>query len=410
MLAKLVASKLVAATDLLRLVGPSRTKTSQEYEDYIVMMPDELMQIVPKRIATKELLMANRIIITTTGLVSRLSIMEVSKNKFTHLIVDEAGQCSETEMLPALTMMGNKNCQMILAGDDKQLGPVVLCEDLQESGFEESCFERLMKFPLYDNTSGECNPTLSNQLNYNYRSLPSILGLFNGLFYNSQLRAMVMEGKNFETLKNLHRFLPQNSKRNEATGVLFYHVLGTQQRTASSPSWINPMEANVVAKVVIAVLKGGVKPDEIGIITPYKGQVALIREQVGTRKLGKIMVGSVEQFQGQEKPVIILSVVRSSEIQYEYCDHVNLGFVNSPKRANVAFSRAQSLLVIVGNPIVLRQDPMWAKVVEYCTSRYADVITEARLLSLLGGDTTAVEFTSKINKFVDAKNKKSNKP
>lgn len=323
-----------------------------------------------------------RIIVTTTGIVPSLVDYGIPSNQFTHLFVDEAGQCLETEILNSLTLMEGERSQVILAGDDRQLGPVVMCNDLESTEFSESLFERLMKCPLYDNTAEECNNVLSNQLNYNYRSIPTILGLFNGLFYNSQLKAMVMEGKKYELLEKLQVVLPKNAQRRPTMGVIFFDVLGVQQRSECSPSWLNPAEAHLVIHLVEEMLKTGVEQDDIGIITPYQGQVRYIRQQMVERGLNT-KIGSVEQFQGQERPIIILSAVRSSTEPFDYTEMTSMGFVSSRKRLNVAISRAQSLLVIVGNPIMLERDQNWRKTIEYCTHRGAYVTTEKELLELL---------------------------
>jgi len=77
-------------------------------------------------------------------------------------------------------------------------------------------------------------------------------------------------------------------------------------------------------------------------------------------------IGSVEEFQGQERMVIIMSAVRSSPTLLKTDIRHALGFVASPKRLNVALTRARALLIILGNPHVLAKDPCWREVLEYC--------------------------------------------
>ena len=77
-------------------------------------------------------------------------------------------------------------------------------------------------------------------------------------------------------------------------------------------------------------------------------------------------IGSVEEFQGQERKVIILSAVRSSSTLLKTDIRHAIGFIASPKRLNVALTRARALLIILGNPHVLAQDPCWREVLEYC--------------------------------------------
>lgn len=73
----------------------------------------------------------------------------------------------------------------------------------------------------------------------------------------------------------------------------------------------------------------------------------------------------MEEFQGQERRVILVSTVRSNP-EYTEC---NLGFVRNEKRFNVAVTRAKALLIIVGNSLVLRSDPSWAQFIDYCKEK-----------------------------------------
>lgn len=98
--------------------------------------------------------------------------------------------------------------------------------------------------------------------------------------------------------------------------------------------------------------KAGVKPSQIGVITPYEGQRAYVASYMQfTGALKKelykdIEVASVDAFQGREKDYIVLSCVRSNE-------HQGIGFLSDPRRLNVALTRAKFGLVILGNPKVL---------------------------------------------------------
>lgn len=81
-------------------------------------------------------------------------------------------------------------------------------------------------------------------------------------------------------------------------------------------------------------------------------------------KLPKI--SSVEGFQGQERNVIILSTVRSCNHLVDEDIKYTLGFIASPKRLNVAITRARALLIILGNPKLLASDPYWRSILIYC--------------------------------------------
>ena len=105
-------------------------------------------------------------------------------------------------------------------------------------------------------------------------------------------------------------------------------------------------------KIVTKFFKSGVVPSQIGIVTPYEGQrsyiVSYMQFSGSLRKdlYKDIEVASVDAFQGREKDYIILSCVRSYE-------HQGIGFLNDPRRLNVALTRAKYGVVILGNPKVL---------------------------------------------------------
>ena len=105
--------------------------------------------------------------------------------------------------------------------------------------------------------------------------------------------------------------------------------------------------------------KSGVVPSQIGVITPYEGQrsyVVSYMQMNGALKkelYKEVEVASVDAFQGREKDYVIVSCVRSNE-------HQGIGFLNDPRRLNVALTRAKYGVVILGNPKVL------SKVSHYC--------------------------------------------
>jgi len=87
----------------------------------------------------------------------------------------------------------------------------------------------------------------------------------------------------------------------------------------------------------------------------------------------------VEEFQGQERRVIILSTVRSTKKEYLEMDKdFHLGFLNNPKRFNVAITRAQALLILIGNPDMLCLDENWKRFLDYCGENRATVDVERK--------------------------------
>jgi hypothetical protein len=118
-------------------------------------------------------------------------------------------------------------------------------------------------------------------------------------------------------------------------------------------TFLNAGELDVVVRLVKALdeawaprVAAGEPPKEVGVITFYGAQVrelkARLAERGGRYKNLKLRVGTVDRFQGMERPIIIASLVRNN-------DTGSVGFARKPERVNVAFSRAQELLVIVGS-------------------------------------------------------------
>lgn len=80
-------------------------------------------------------------------------------------------------------------------------------------------------------------------------------------------------------------------------------------------------------------------------------------------------IGTVEEFQGQERPIILISTVRSTEANLQDDQKHTLGFVKNPKRLNVALTRAQVAVFLFCNPHLLVLDPLWRKVISYAVKQ-----------------------------------------
>ena len=138
--------------------------------------------------------------------------------------------------------------------------------------------------------------------------------------------------------------------------VLFFGIQGCDEREGNNPSWFNRIEASKVVEVIRRLTAtGNLSEEDIGVITPYQQQVIKLKNTLESFDMTDIKVGSVEQFQGQEKKVIIISTVRSTIKQNEFDRTYCLGFLSNPRRFNVAVTRAISLLVIIRNPYIINK-------------------------------------------------------
>eukprot|EP00252_Welwitschia_mirabilis_P000533 TRINITY_DN10503_c0_g1_i5.p1 TRINITY_DN10503_c0_g1~~TRINITY_DN10503_c0_g1_i5.p1 ORF type:complete len:1206 (+),score=237.50 TRINITY_DN10503_c0_g1_i5:291-3908(+) len=261
----------------------------------------------------------------------------LSNFRFRQVLIDESTQATEPECLIPL-VLGAK--QVVLVGDHCQLGPVIMCKKAARAGLAQSLFERLVLLGV--------KPF---RLQVQYRMHPSLSEFPSNNFYEGTLQNGVTV--NERLLAGIDFPWPVPNRP-----MFFYVQMGQEEISASGTSYLNRTEAANVEKIVTTFLKSGVVPSQIGVITPYEGQRAYIvnhmaRNGALRQQLYKeIEVASVDSFQGREKDYIILSCVRSNE-------HQGIGFLNDPRRLNVALTRARYGIVILGNPKVLSKQPLW---------------------------------------------------
>lgn len=325
-------------------------------------------QVIPQ-IKSKQI----QIVVSTVNLAARFWCIGegLKPGHFDILCVDEAGHATEPEVMGVaatlfnFTAKANPN-QLVLAGDPRQLGPIITSKLCKKHGMEVSYMERLVtKSPAYlpDMASGEYPPDLVTLLVRNYRSHPNILSLPNKMFYDNKL---IPCGDKLST----HSMATWEHLPKRGFPLIFHAVEGTNEREGSSPSWFNPEEVIEVieyVKLLVNQSKPGIRQDEIGVITPYARQVQKIQLGLEASGFRDIKVGSVETFQGQERRCIIVSTVRTENDLLEFDRKYNLGFVASKKRFNVAVTRAKALLIVVGNPRVLETDQKnWLPLLRYC--------------------------------------------
>jgi len=314
--------------------------------------------------------MSTQIVVCTVNLAARLAWFGVSRGCFDILCVDEAGHATEPEVVAvAATLMDfqrndDRVGQLILAGDPKQLGPIITSDLCRQFGMEVSYMERVTNREVYrKGPDGQFPAPLITKLLHNYRSHPSILKLPNAMFYDGELVAAGDMIKTHDMCR--WEYLPKKD-----FPIVFHATHGENIREGNSPSWFNPQEAQEVVNYVDNLVNKSRPPvaqTDIGVITPYARQAQKIRMALEYRNLKDIKVGSVETFQGQERRCIILSTVRTetglvaSDIKY------HLGFIAISKRFNVAITRASSLLVVIGDPNVLATDKEnWLPFLRYC--------------------------------------------
>jgi regulator of nonsense transcripts 1 len=265
--------------------------------------------------------------------------------RFRQVLIDEATQAIEAEALIPIAM-GAK--QVVFVGDHCQLGPVVMCKAAAKAGLTQSLFERLV---LIGN-----RPI---RLQVQYRMHPCLSEFPSNMFYEGSLQNGVTEAD--RQLLNMPDYAGKEDFPWPVPDkpMFFYSITGMEEISGSGTSYLNRTEASHVEKIVTHLLRMGVTPLQIGVITPYDGQKKYVTDYM--RRVGPlsatlyeaIEVASVDAFQGREKDFILVSCVRSSETQ-------GIGFLSDPRRLNVALTRARLGMILLGNPRVLSKNALWS--------------------------------------------------
>lgn len=120
-------------------------------------------------------------------------------------------------------------------------------------------------------------------------------------------------------------------------------------------------EAKAVADIVYSLCSNGIDTRSIGVMAAFRAQVLQIRKLLRKQNLNAVNVGMVEDYQAVERNVIVLSLTRSNPSLVPMDIDRNSGLFQQPKRMNVALTRAENLLIVVGNPTTMKKDPMWCR-------------------------------------------------
>ncbi|KAG8779439.1 hypothetical protein FRC12_024270 [Ceratobasidium sp. 428] len=300
-----------------------------------------------------------RIVVATCVSSSVPYQLGIPRGHFNWIFVDEAGQACEPEVMIAVKTLAGPDTNIVLSGDPRQLGPIIRSPIALQMGLGLSYLERLMNLPMYNPATMKGRTVV--KLTKNWRNHNAILRYPNERFYTNELEACAPPS----TTDSL---LSWSELGRAGFPIIFENIAGQDQQEKSSPSWFNTMEVSRV-KEYVTMLRDLRRPRvttaDIGVITPYNQQVKRIRKILLPAHGDGIKVGSVEEFQGQERKIIIVSTVRSSENQIETDLRHTLGFVANDRRFNVTVTRAQALLIIVGDASVLGLDPLWRSFLTY---------------------------------------------
>jgi len=296
-------------------------------------------------------------VLTTCSSAGLLLTEKIPVGHFSHIIIDEAAQAEEPLSLIPIAFFSNKETRVILAGDPNQLGPVIKSSAASAAGLGKSYLGRLMRISSIYGLDTQAGKTIV-ELHRDRRSHGAIIAWPNRYLYEDSMHAHA-------SLDVSHLLLQSDVLPKKGFPVVFHGIKGWEQRARHSPSFLNVHEASVVRDYCQRLTQDRerkIYAEEIGVIAPYKAQVRAIRELLEPADLQDVSVGSVEQFQGQERKVIIFATTRSNS---EADKRRSLGFLQNRQRMNVAITRAQALLIVIGDPEVLGKDELWRTFLNY---------------------------------------------
>ncbi|CAM3909719.1 AAA domain-containing protein [Mucilaginibacter galii] len=281
----------------------------------------------------------------------------VRNTKFNTVVIDEAGQAME----PACWIPILKAQKVILAGDHFQLSPTIKSAEAAKGGLSTTMLEKCV----------DLHPECVTLLQQQYRMNEAIMGYSSRVFYGSQLKAD-------ESVAH-HLMFAGDTPLNfiDTAGCGFEEKL---EGTSST----NPDEATFLFKHLESLVSeldkhyGTVNFPTIAVISPYKEQIRLLKEQLLNHPAlsvhgDKIAVNTIDSFQGQERDVVYISMTRSN-------NEGDIGFLSDIRRMNVAMTRARKKLVVIGDSSTLGRLAFYADFVAYAEE--------------LGGYKSAWEFMS----------------
>ena len=253
------------------------------------------------------------------------------EQSFDVAVVDEAAQLTEPETLAAINLAD----RFVLVGDHEQLPPVVRAEN----DLTESLFERLI----------DEHPNAGVMLDRQYRMAQRIQAYASREFYDGQLRPATGEvaAQRLSDLPEADVSALPDHLRDPVTMI---DVPGDGSRHTDA------VEAERVAETVEAFAAAGVERGDIGVIAPFRAQVA----EISRRVPDAVTVDTVDRFQGSSKEVILVSFVASGDLDGPVFEDY--------RRVNVALTRAKRSLVLVGDADALATDDAYARMVEWARS------------------------------------------
>jgi superfamily I DNA and/or RNA helicase len=293
-------------------------------------------------------------------------------HKFSTLFIDEAAQALEAASWIALRRAN----RIVLAGDHQQLPPTIKCFEAERQGLAETMMERIVK------NVPECVTLLKVQ----YRMNDTIMQFSSDWFYGGQVKsAPNVKHRGILDLDIPMEWIdtseqPEQSEWSDQSDQSKQSEQSEQSQQSDNPSFEEQVLGHTHSKInkaeallTLTTLKNYItkigkerfiqERMDVGVISPYKAQTqylrSLIKHDAMLRPLRRhISVDSIDGFQGQERDIIVISLVRSNE-------RGDIGFLSDLRRMNVAITRARMKLIIIGNAETLGRHKFYRQLHEY---------------------------------------------
>ena len=271
---------------------------------------------------------------------------------FSTLFIDEAAQALE----PMCWIPITRSNRIVFAGDHFQLPPTVKSKKAEEAGLKETLFERCMHIQ-----------NVSVMLNIQYRMHEDIMNFSNKKFYGNKLTADVSVKNTVLSNDPNEPMLTTALDFIDTAGCGFNEILNPE-----SLSIANPEEAQLLIKHLKLLLQQFAQINKagqiirVGVISPYKEQVQYLSTHIGLDEelkeyAAQISIKTIDGFQGQEKDIIYISLVRSNDAK-------EIGFLSDIRRMNVALTRAKKKLVLIGDSATLANHSFYKEFLDYTES------------------------------------------
>ena len=327
----------------IREMRAKRKRGSESYHQQLDRLKSRATEL-EVRINAEIFQEARVIACTLTGAANRV----LEGMKFNTLFIDEAAQALEA----ACWIPIRKVSRVIFAGDHQQLPPTVKSIAALKAGLGKTLMERIV----------ENKPEVVTLLQVQYRMNDQIMQFSSREFYDGKLQTApeikyrgILDYDNPMSWYNTDDLPDEIESKEEFVGESFGRI-----NKAEAELTLQHLELYYGRIGKQRILDERI---DVGIISPYRAQVQLLRGMIKKREFFKpyrhlISVNTVDGFQGQERDVIILSLVRSN-------DEGQIGFLRDLRRMNVAITRARMKLIILGSVDTLTKHPFYKRLYEY---------------------------------------------